>query len=193
MSKNTLLIMPKIIKDRSGVHTNIDDKLLYPEIKAAQDMYILPLLGSSLFNKLQNDIENDSLTGDYKDLMDDYIIDALINYVLAELPDGLSNQFWNRGLSRKAGDDLQPLSMTEMYNVVSKYRNRAEHYAKRCRMYLIQNGTAKFPEYNAVLAGADSIPPEAVSFVSPIYLGATRIEIKPQDNPGYNSNDPIYL
>lgn len=193
MSKNTLLIMPKIIKDRSGVHTNIDDKLLYPEIKAAQDMYILPLLGSNLFNKLQNDIENDELAGDYKDLMDDYIIDALLNYVLAELPDGLSNQFWNRGLSRKGGDDLQPLSMSEMYNVVSKYRNRAEHYAKRCRMYLIQNGTAKFPEYNAVLVGADSIAPDAVSFVSPIYLGATRIEIKPQDNPGYNSNDPIYL
>jgi hypothetical protein len=193
MSKNTLLIMPSIIKDRSGVHTNIDDKLLYPEIKAAQDMYILPLLGSNLFNKLQNDIENDTLTGDYKDLMDDYIIDALINYVLAELPDGLSNQFWNRGLSKKTGDDTQQLSMTEMYGVVSKYRNRAEHYAKRCRLYLIQNGQAMFPEYNQVIVGADAIPPDAVSFVSPIYLGTSRIEIKQRDNPGYNSNDPIYL
>lgn len=193
MSKNTLLIMPRIIKDRTGVHTNIDDKLLYPEIKAAQDMYILPLLGSNLFNKLQNDIEAETLTGDYKDLMDDYIIDALINYVLAELPDGLSNQFWNRGLSKKTGDDTQPLNMTEMYTVVSKYRNRAEHYAKRCRMYLIQNGTALFPEYSSVLVGVDAIPPDRVSFVSPIYLGGSDIEIKVRDNPGYNSNDPIYL
>jgi len=193
MSKNTLLIMPSIIKDRTGVHTNIDDKLLYPEIKAAQDMYILPLLGSNLFHKIQDDIEANTLTGDYKDLVDDYIIDCLINYVLAELPDGLSVQFWNRGLSRKAGDDTQPLSMTEMYNVVSKYRNRAEHYAKRCRMYLIQNGTAMFPEYSSVLVGADSIPPDRVSFVSPIYLGDMGIEIKVRDNPGYNSNDPIYL
>ena len=193
MSKNTLLIMPRIIKDRTGVHTNIDDKLLYPEIKAAQDMYILPLLGSNLFNKLQNDIEAETLTGDYKDLMDDYIIDALINYVLAELPDGLSNQFWNRGLSKKTGDDTQPLNMTEMYTVVSKYRNRAEHYAKRCRLYLIQNGTALFPEYSSVLVGVDAIPPDRVSFVSPIYLGGSDIEIKVRDNPGYNSNDPIYL
>jgi hypothetical protein len=193
MSKNTLLVMPSVIKDRTGIHTNIDDKLLYPEIKAAQDMYILPLLGSNLFHKIQNDIEDNTLTGDYKDLMDDYIIDAIINYVLAELPDGLSNQFYNRGLSKKTGDDTQPLSMTEMYTIVSKYRNRAEHYAKRCRLYLVQNGSAKFPEYNQVIVGADSIPPDAVSFVSPIYLGTSRIEIKVQDNPGYNSNDPIYL
>jgi hypothetical protein len=193
MSKNTLLVMPSVIKDRTGIHTNIDDKLLYPEIKAAQDMYILPLLGSNLFHKIQNDIEDNTLTGDYKDLMDDYIIDAIINYVLAELPDGLSNQFYNRGLSKKTGDDTQPLSMTEMYSIVSKYRNRAEHYAKRCRLYLVQNGSAKFPEYNQVIVGADSIPPDAVSFVSPIYLGTSRIEIKVQDNPGYNSNDPIYL
>lgn len=193
MSKNTLLIMPQIIKDRTGVHTNIDDKLLYPEIKAAQDMYILPLLGSNLFKKIQDDIEDNALTGNYKDLVDDYIIDCLINYVLAELPDGLSVQFWNRGLSRKTGDDTQPLSMTEMYNVVSKYRNRAEHYAKRCRLYLIQNGTAMFPQYSSVLNGVDAIAPDRVSFVSPIYLGGGDIEIKVRDNPGYNSNDPIYL
>lgn len=191
MSKNTLLIMPKIIKDRTGVHTNIDDKLLYPEIKAAQDMYILPLLGSRLFNKIQSDISGAGLSGNYLLLMDDYIIDAMINYVLSELPDGLSNQFWNRGLSKKTGDDTQQLSMTEMYGVVSKYRNRAEHYAKRCRLYLVQNGTALFPEYAQVLTGADAIAPDAVSFVSPIYLGSSRIEIKQRD--GYNSNDPIYL
>lgn len=185
--------MPTILKDRTGMHTNIDDKLIYPEIKAAQDMFILPLLGSRLFNKIQDDIESDNLTGNYKDLMDDYIIDALINYVLSELPDGLSNQFWNRGIAKKTGDDTQPLSMTDMYGIVSKYRNRAEHYAKRCRMYLVQNGNALFPEYTQVLVGADSIAPAQTNFVSPIYLGAQRIEIKPQDNPGYNSNDPIYL
>jgi len=38
MSQNVLLISDEILKDRTAVHGNIDAKLLYPEIKTAQDI-----------------------------------------------------------------------------------------------------------------------------------------------------------
>ena len=70
MSKNVLLMSAQILKDRTAVHTNIDDKLLFPEIKAAQDMYIHPLLGSPLFNKIVSDLSSTgTTTGNYKTLL----------------------------------------------------------------------------------------------------------------------------
>ena len=96
MAKNVLLISAEILKDRTGIHSNIDDKLLYPEIKAAQDMYIHPILGTNLYNKIINDVDAGTITGDYKSLLDDYIIDCLIYYVLSGLPEALSYQFWNK-------------------------------------------------------------------------------------------------
>jgi hypothetical protein len=184
--------MPSLLKERTGIHDNIDEKLIYPEIKAAQDLYIRPLLGSTLFNKLLTDINAGTLTGNYKSLVDDYVIDTLCNYTLSELPEGLNFQFWNKGLSKKEADQSQTPSMSEMYAIVSKYKNRAEHYAKRCRLYLVQNATTMFPEYNQYVPGVDVTPPETNNFNCPIYLGEDRIEVKARYNPGYNSNDPYY-
>jgi hypothetical protein len=98
-----------MIKERTAIHGNIDPKLIYPDIKVAQDMYILPVLGSSLYFKLQeliqnNDI-NDGAYSAYKTLIDIYIVDALIYYCLSELPTTISYQFWNKGVMRKQGLD----------------------------------------------------------------------------------------
>lgn len=186
MSKNILIILPSVLKERSAIHDNIDDKLIYPEIKAAQDMYIMPLLGSTLFNKILVDIGAGTLTGNYKTLVDDYVIDTLCNYVLSELPEGLNYQFWNKGVATKTTDNSQAPSMSDMYASMSRYKNRAEYYSKRCRMYLLKNATALFPEYSQYVSGIDVIPPENTSFESPIYLGSSRT------NKSSNSNDPYY-
>ena len=53
----TYLILPSVVKERMSLHDNVDDKLIYPEIKAVQDLYIMPLLGSTLFNKILSDLE----------------------------------------------------------------------------------------------------------------------------------------
>ncbi len=47
MSLNVLFISVDTIKDRTGLHNNVDEKLILPEIKAAQDIYILPALSVS--------------------------------------------------------------------------------------------------------------------------------------------------
>ncbi len=66
MSKNILLISETILKERTKLHSNVDPKLLFPDIKVAQDMYIEPLLGTALYNKILDDINAGTLTGAYK-------------------------------------------------------------------------------------------------------------------------------
>jgi hypothetical protein len=195
----TYIILPSVVKERMSLHDNVDDKLIYPEIKAVQDLYIMPLLGSTLYNKILSDIAAGTLAGDYKDLMDNYLIMAICNYVMSELPEGLNYQFWNKGVSQKTVDNATQPSMSEMYSIVAKYKSRAEHYVNRARMYLIEYGNEKFPEYVTFVAGVDTVYPDRTSYTIPIYLG-NETEMPPDDYSlnkrppaGYNSNDPFYI
>lgn len=175
MSLNILMVSDTMIKDRTVIHGNIDPKLIYPDIKVAQDMYILPLLGSALYNKLQSIISDatiaDPVNEPYKTLLDKYVVDALIYYTLADLPTTLSYQFWNKGIVRKQGDNTQLPSMSELIDISNKYKLRAEFYTNQGRLYLRQNAALKFPEYLNPGQGLDDMRPENKSYTMPIYLG----------------------
>ncbi len=169
-----LLVTPQVVKQRTALHDNVDDKLIYPEIKAAQDMYVMPMLGSALFDKLIADIKGSGLTGNYKTLVDNYLVDVICNYVMSEMPESINYQYWNKGVATKTTENSQAPSMSEMYSIVAKYKTRAEHYAKRARMYLIEYAPTQFPEYINIPGGVDVVVPERTSFTSPIYLGEER-------------------
>lgn len=172
MSKNVLLISDDILKERTSIHGNIDPRFLYPEIKAAQDMYVHPILGTALYNKIVDDVDAGTIAGDYKDLLDDYIIDCLLYYTLASLPEALSFQFYNKGVIRKQGDSTELPSMSELIDLSNKYRVRAEWYADRLNKYLKHHATESFlPEYLNPGDTLDTIVPEANSYNMPIYLG----------------------
>lgn len=172
MSKNVLLLSVDILKDRTAVHGNIDDKLLFPEIKAAQDMYIHPILGTPLFNKIISDITSSgTTTGYYKTLLDDYIIDTLYNYVLSALPIALPFQFWNKGVLRKQGENTELPTMSELMDISNFYKDRAEWYGERMVKYLKQNASSTvLPEYLTGGQTLDSLVPTNSAFTMPIYL-----------------------
>lgn len=170
--KNTLFISVSSIKERTGLHANVDDKLVLPEIKTAQDMYIHPLLGSGLYERLQNGIDNNNLTSDEVALLDNFVTDTLIYYVLSELPTGLSYQFYNKGLVRKTSDNTDQPQMQDLLDISARYRKRAEFYAERMVKFLKQN--AAQGKYNLYLnpgSGLDAIHPDNSAYSTTIYLG----------------------
>lgn len=173
MSANYLLLSDEIIKERSQVHGNTDPQLLYPAIKIAQDNYILPILGTALYKKLQDAVNDGSWTGldDYKYLLDTYIIDCLLWYSLSEAVVDASFQFWNKGIVRKIGENTELPSMSELIDISNRHRDRGQQYGTRLREYLIENAAAKFPEYNNPGNGRDTIHPSNKTFEIPIYLG----------------------
>ena len=170
MSKNTLFISVQSIKDRTGLHANVDEKLVLPEIKTAQDMYILPALGSALYNELQDAVVANSYTALQTTLLNDYIADCLIYFVMSELPQGLSFQFYNKGLLRKTGENQETPSMQDMIDVANRYRARAEFYKQRLIKYLKQNN-ASYPNYLNFGSGIDSIKPDNDGYTVSMWLG----------------------
>lgn len=196
MSENILLISDTMIKERTAIHGNIDPKLIYPDIKVAQDMYILPLLGTNLYNKLQSIVSDGTITSspansNYKFLMDKYLVDALMYYTLSELPTTISYQFWNKGVVRKHGQDTDLPSMSELMDLSNKYKSRAEFYAQRMRLYIVQNSSAMFPEYLNPGSTIDTVTPEQRAFTMPVYLGdETNVRTNPYCNPGGFNGQP---
>lgn len=194
MSLNVLLVSDTMIKEHTVIHGNIDPKLIYPDIKVAQDMYIKPLLGSALFDKLQSIISDGTITtapanANYKTLMDKYIVDALIYYTLTDLPTTISYQFWNKGMVRKQGDNTQLPSMSELIDISNKYRQRAEFYTNACRLYLRQNAAIMYPEYLTPGSGVDTVRPERETYTMPIYLDDDKCDHRTYEQK-YQGNNP---
>lgn len=179
MSLNVLLISAEILKDRTAVHTNIDEKLLFPTIKVCQDMFIHPLLGSPLYNKVITLVDNvtgatgieDASNVQYKTLLDNYIIDALCWYVLSKAIFDVTYQMWNKGVVKKVGDSTELPGTDELEALRNEYRTRAEWYGERLRQYLIATSTATvLPEYQTI-ATCNDISPDQRAFTMPVYLG----------------------
>lgn len=170
MSSNTLLIKVQQIKDRTALHSNVDEKIIKPDIKYAQDAYILPMLGTALMNKLQNDIDGAGVSGNYETLLNDYIVDALVYHTLAESPMMLSFQVYNKGVVRKTGDNTETANVNEVIQLSDKYRKRAEYYTQRLADYLLENHEL-FPEYDNPGTGIDVVIPETAQYNTPFYLG----------------------
>lgn len=171
--KNICFINVNTIKERSALHSNVDDKLILPEILSAQDMYLLPALGTALYNRLQSGIENNNLTADEVDLLDNFITNPLVYFTLSELPVGLSYQFYNKGLVRKNSDNTDTPQMQDLIDVASRYRTRAEFYTQRLIKHLkqVSSTSDKFQEYVNYGSGVDIIKPERDAYQASIWLG----------------------
>lgn len=172
MSRNILFISVDTIKDRTGLHFNVDPKLVYPDILFAQDAYILPVLGTALYDKLQTDIENKQLTCPYETLLNDYITPCLVYQVMAELPMALSYQFYNKGVVKKTGEGQSEPSASELTEVAQRYNSRAEYYRQRLVKYLKQQSSQNvFPEYLNPGSGVDTIVPDNQAYTISVWLG----------------------
>ena len=175
MSKNILFIDEDTIKQKSTVNANVDPKLIGPSIKYCQDVYLEPVLGTNLFRKIQADIESTgTTTGDYKTLLDNYILDVLTYYVLSELPMALGYKFFNKNVLKKNSENSTDAQNFELQQLVKWYRNKAEYYESQLMRYLVtESGITpyKFVEYVQTPGRCDYINPKKRPYASSIYLG----------------------
>lgn len=168
MSKNVLLISVDTVKDRSPVHKGMDDSLIYPEIKIAQDMYIVHAIGTNLMERLQEGIENSDLTADETTLLDDYIIDALVQFTLAGLPRNAAYQLFTKGALRRTSDNAELPSLSDVVDITAYYKDRGEFYRERLIKYLRVN-RALFPLYTERNC-SDDIQPSGSGYSVPMWL-----------------------
>ncbi len=151
MATQTLYISENRLKESTTINQNVDTELLVPNIKIAQDKYILTKLGSDLDNKLQTLIQDgelgDSGNENYKTLVNTYIQPALVQWTFYESIVFLGFKFQNKDIMRKNSETGTPASLDDIKFLRQEVRNTAEWYTERLVDYLCHNNDL-FPEYS---------------------------------------------
>jgi len=171
MSANVLFIDENTIKSRTGISNAIDGgKQLRPMIKVAQDLFVLPALGSTLYKRLQNGIRDNDLNANETILLNNYITDCLVWSTISYLPISMGYQFYAKGALQKTADDSNAPGKNELDYVGSYYQDIAENYKQALINYLKANYTL-FQEYASPGCGWDIVKPVNMGYECPIYLG----------------------
>ena len=175
MKNNVLLISEKAIKENSTLSDNCFPKYMLPAIKEAQEMGLQPILGSCLYERLLELVDDDSIDKTenvaYKDLLDNYIQDYLIYEVLKNIVPYLNVKLANIGTVLTGDEKIVNLTQSEADLLVNNFKNKADWYTKRLQDYLKNNRTA-YPEIDKCSCGCYTIKPNLNSIERQgIYLG----------------------
>jgi hypothetical protein len=155
-----LFITRNDIIKTSPLQGSIDADRLLPFIKTAQEKYILNILGTVLYYKLQEDVEAGTpFTGIYEILMEDHIKPTLIWYSVVEYLPFSAVQFKSEGAVKHQSEQSQAVSKTEVDYLVQKSQDNAEWYVTRMQNFLIAYNN-QIPEFYESVGNATQIYPD---------------------------------
>ena len=169
---NILLISEDTLKTYSHLNDNVWGKSLTPAIITAQDIYLQKFLGSCLYKKVLELVENGGIRNKnyamYKELLDSYITNFLIYQTLANLIPEISTKITNMGLVTSSDEHVQNVTQGERDLVMGQYQKYADAYCKMMQDFLKENRDS-FPELNC--CGAPNLDSSAETG---LWLGGTR-------------------
>lgn len=139
-----LFISEKTLKEDSLINNNVDAAFINSAIMTAQDIFLQPLLGSCLYEQLQNAIIAENLTADEQKLIDEYITPYLEYRVMADIQIPLNYKFRNAGIISNTDTNIQTASLDDLKYLTDYYENRSGYYANRMTKFICKN-SSKFP------------------------------------------------
>ncbi len=140
----------------------IDADALLPFVRTAQDKYLKNLLGTVLFNYLQDQIVAGTvgtLSSYYQDLLDDYIKNSLIWYSTVEYIPFSSVQFKSNGAVKQQSEQGVAPTKTEIDYLKQIAQTNADYYALRLQNYLIAY-SQNIPQYLESVGNQTQIYPD---------------------------------
>ena len=138
----------------------VDADALLPFVRTAQEKYLLNLLGTVLYNKIQDDIEaGDSFTGIYQTLVSDYIKPTIIWYACVEYIPFSAISFKSNGAVKHISEQSVSPGKNEIDYLLSKALDNAGYYSTRLQDYLIAY-SSEIPEFLESVGNSTQIYPD---------------------------------
>ena len=160
MSANILFCSRNDIVKRTPLGGNIDPDKVIPFVKTAQDKYILIALGTVLYDYLQDQIAAGTLTGVYKLLVDEYIVDTLVHYTMVEALPFLAYTIGNTGIVKNLNSEQSASpNKSDIDYLLQKELATAQFYSERLVTYLIAQNTL-YPQYLQTTGFSDNVYPD---------------------------------
>lgn len=180
-----LFLTEQFIKDNSPINGNVDDKYITSIIDMCQKVYIIPILGTALFNEIAGQINTNTVSADNQTLLDDYIQDALLYYVLAEGIAIWVYKIENKSIVKKNSENSSTIDSEEVAMLRDMYKDKAEFFSQRVSNYLMEYASVnKYPLYLDAGTGIDVVQPQKNNYTCGWVLNDSKIRI---DVPTYTS------
>lgn len=148
--RRVLLISESTLKKYSVVSDNLDSKYITSVITSTQLIDLDAIIGTALREKLEtlvgDDLIEEDIYSNYKELLDRYITDYLLYQVLSNLQIFVNYKTVNSGLVQNNDTNKTATDLKSMQLIADQYRNYANAYATKMSNYLKANATL-FPEY----------------------------------------------
>jgi hypothetical protein len=167
-----IFISEQALKDNSIINENVDMKVLLPVIKLAQEKFMLPILGTGLYNEIKAQVSAVTVSVLNKTLLDDYIQPALIWWIMAEAPMPLTYKFMNKSVATRSSENASPASLNDLLKLEERFKDNAQWYSQRITNYLLANHTL-YPLYLSPGNTIDTIIPKKTMYSTGMYLGST--------------------
>ena len=160
MSAFALFITRNDIIKTTPLGGAVDADALLPFVRTAQEKYLLNLIGTVLYNRLQDDITSGTgFSGRYSELMTEYIKPTLIWYACVEYIPFASVQFKTAGAVKHQSEQSTAPSKNELDYLSQKSMDNAEYYATRLQDFLIAYSN-ELPEFLESVGNSTQVYPD---------------------------------
>lgn len=159
-SKFALFITRNDIIKNTPLGGAVDADALLPFIRTAQEKYLLNLLGTVLYDYLQEQIvAQTDFVGRYQELMEDYVKPTLIWYGCVEYIPFSSVQFKSNGAVKQQSETGVSPSKTEVDYLLNKALNNADYYSTRLQDFLIAY-SSEIPQFLETVGNTTQVWPD---------------------------------
>lgn len=191
MIYNVLLISEQRLKDNAPINENVDSSELRYGIQQSQIIFTQETLGTNLYEKILRLVRDNEidLAGNvnYKELLNNYIVPALIAFSYYVILDNMFLKIVNVGIQQFRSEQSSSVGIKEFQYLKSSAKDRAEFLDNLMRRHLVFNN-AKYPEY-AVINNLGQLTPEFTgAFKSPIVMPGRQYLYGSFGNNGYNNS-----
>lgn len=118
---------------------NVDTKKLKPIIAAVQRTRIEQVIGTELYNKLVADVKAASLSGLYKELMDEHILPTMIAYCDWKATFHTTYQITNKTTGRNSDEHIQANDQGQNNDLRNELIKDAKAYERKMIGWLCDN------------------------------------------------------
>jgi len=152
MSNLALFVSPSKVKIETALGGSVDDNLIAPYIKTAQERWILPAIGQSLYNALVNAVVAADATAAETALLNDYISPALIPLSFAGLIPFLRVRMVNNSTVIMQSEQSTPASYQDIRPLIDSSTEMGQFHIQRLINY-VDNNAGLYPELGQETAG----------------------------------------
>ena len=175
--QHTLFISTTRIKKDTALGGSVDDNLLLPYILMAQDRYILPILGTDLYDKLISDIQGSSLAGDYLTLLQTYIQPALVQFSFSVVLPFLRLRFVNNSVVTMDSEQGSSVSHEDLKPLINASMDQGEFLRERLIDY-VRGNLSSFPEYSTNQSSEGDLNPTTQNYYAGLNLDVAPVSNK---------------